>query len=274
MCHTTTATGRRIFFDDLGSGPPLVLIPGQSADRRGGLSWLASALMGRFRVISIDNRDSGESDPESDYYTIHDMAGDVADLLDALEIERTHVLGHSLGASVATQFALGHADRGHRLVLVCGGAGWPPAHRPGEPLPAPDDWWSDDPVERTRRLIPFLIGSYARNRIGEADVDALAALEPSNRATWAGNMRQEASIVGFDLWSRLPEVRASTLVIRGEEDHPERGGAIAAAIPEARLLVIPGTGHIPWIERPEAVIPTIADFLIEPTPQLTGGTHA
>src|SRR5687768_3988018 len=103
MSHIRTATGRRIFYDESGSGPPVLLIPGQGGYRRGCLIWLAEALASRFRVVAMDNRDAGESEPETDYYGFGDMAGDANALLDALDIDQAHVLGHSLGASIALQ---------------------------------------------------------------------------------------------------------------------------------------------------------------------------
>lgn len=262
MSHIQTASGRRIFYDELGAGPPIVLIPGQSGDRRGCMTWLAEAMARSFRVVSMDNRDSGESDPESGYYSLSHMAGDVVDLLDALGIDCAHVLGHSLGASVASQFALDHSNRVDRLVIISGGTGWSPSHRAGEPLPPPADWWTDDPVERMRRALSSIVGSHYRKRMGEAEVAAIVEPERANRATWAGTMRQEASIDGSDLASRLPAIRAPTLVIRGDEDHPERGQALAARIPDARLLILPGVGHLPWVERPDEVTRAIREFLV------------
>ena len=266
MSDIRTTTGRRIYYDEAGTGPPLLLIPGQSGDRRGCLAWLAAALAPGFRVVAMDNRDAGESEPESGYYRLADLAGDVAALLDALGIARAHVLGHSLGGKIALQCALDHPARLARLVLVSTAADGEPSHRAGDQLPPPDAWWTDDPVERMRRLLPAIVGPDYRARMGEAEAAAIAEPERGNRATWAGTMRQEAAIAGHNLPARLGDIRTPTLVIHGDEDGllaSERGRALADGIPDARLLALPGIGHLPWVERPEEVIGAIVDFLGE-----------
>ena len=267
MSHITTAAGRRIYYDDLGAGAPLVVLPGMTAQRRGYVSWLTEALASRFRVISMDNRDTGESDPEAGYYSIRDVAGDIADLLDALDVDRTHVLGHSMGGAFAIRFAIDYPERVDRLVLAGTSGTWTPSHRAGEPLPPPDEYWSDDPVQRMRLVLPILVGSTYRERMTEEDVARIAEIERPNRATWAGTMRQEASIDGYDATSHVSSIRAPALVLYGDEDGPEHKQALAEALPNGRAFVLPGVGHLPWVECPQDVIPAITEFLLEPTRQ-------
>jgi pimeloyl-ACP methyl ester carboxylesterase len=273
MSHISTASGRRIFYDESGTGLPLLLIPGHGGYRRGCLIWLAEALTPHFRVVAMDNRDAGESEPETAYYGLADMAGDAVALLDALGIDKAHVLAHSMGGAIALHLALDNPTRVDRLVLVSPAVGGEPGHRAGEPLPPPDAWWVDDPVERTRRVLPLVVGPEYRARMSEADVAYIAALEQGNRTTWAGLMRQEAAATGDEqILCRLAEIRAPTLVIHGDADVPvplEQGQALAAGIPGARLVVLPGVGHRPWVERPEPTIGAILSFLSEagqPTP--------
>ena len=219
MSHVRTATGRRIYYDESGTGPPVLLIPGHGGYRRGSLTWLAEALASRFRVVAMDNRDAGESEPETAYYGLGDMAGDAAALLDALGIDRAHVLAHSMGGAIALHLALDHPTRLDRLVLVSPSVGGEPEHRAGEPLPSPAEWWVDDPVERTRRVLPVVVGPDYRFRMSEAEVAAIAELERGNRTTWAGMMRQEAAMEGNDqILSRLAEIPTPTLVIHGDAD--------------------------------------------------------
>ena len=267
MSHISTASGRRIFYDESGTGPPLLLIPGHGGYRRGCLIWLAEALAPRFRVVAMDNRDAGESEPETEYYELGDMAMDAAALLAALGIDRAHILAHSMGSAIVLQLALDHPTRVDRLVLLSPAVGGEPEHRAGEPLPAPAAWWVDDPVERARRVLPAVVGLNYRSRMSEADVAAIAALERGNRTTWAGMMRREAAAAGDEhILSRLAEIRGPTLVIHGDADVPvplAQGQALAAGIPGARLIVLPGVGHRPWVECPEPTIGAILPFLSE-----------
>jgi pimeloyl-ACP methyl ester carboxylesterase len=90
------------------------------------------ALARHFTVITFDNRDAGRSSRASCYYTIVDMADDLAALLDALEIRQTHVAGLSMGGMIGQEFALRHGSRLDRLVLS--GCGAAPARSAFDPI--------------------------------------------------------------------------------------------------------------------------------------------
>jgi 3-oxoadipate enol-lactonase len=92
------------------------------------------ALSERFRVVLLDNRDAGRSSKATLPYTIADIADDVAGLLDALDIQRAHLLGLSLGGMIGLEFALRHAGRLNRLVLS--GTGAAPARSAFDPIHA------------------------------------------------------------------------------------------------------------------------------------------
>lgn len=157
MSEIHTPTGRRIYYDVVGEGPPLLAITGLAGSRKALLSSLPDALVARLHIIAIDNRDAGESDPEPDYYTMADMASDAVAVMDALKIDRVHVMGFSMGATVALQVALDHSHRVDHLILVSAHAYNEVSHQAGEPLPPPPEWWTDDAVERWRRLMPEIV---------------------------------------------------------------------------------------------------------------------
>jgi pimeloyl-ACP methyl ester carboxylesterase len=266
MSQLRTATGRHLAFDDMGSGPPLLLIPGQSGDRRGSFAWLANDLASQFRVVSMDNRDAGENEPETDYYDLTDLAADAVALLEGLGIERARVLGHSMGGKVALQMALDAPARVDRLVLVSSSLFASPGHRAGEPIPEPEEWWTDDPVERTTRGLPYIVGPSYREQLNEATVASIAALERNNRATWAGAMRHWAAAGPHDLTGALSRIHAPTLVIHGSADEIvpfDRAEALAAGIPDVQSFTLEGVGHLPWVERPDVVVSAIIDFLLD-----------
>lgn len=275
MSSIRTASGRRIHYDEAGTGQALLLIPGLGGYRRGCLTWLAEVLAARSRVVAMDNRDAGESEPESEYYGLGDLAGDAIALLDALGIERAHVVAHSMGSAIALHLALDDPERIDRLVLLSPSVGGEPEHRAGEPMPPPAAWWVDDPVERSRRSLPVVLGPDFRARMGEAEVAAISELERGNRTTWAGIMRREAAAAGDErVLGRLGEIRAPTLVIHGDADVSaplEQAEGLTAGIPGARLVVLPGVGHRPWVERPDATTGAIIGFLAEAAAPVSAG---
>lgn len=266
MSLIETGSGRPIHYTDSGSGAPLVLIPGHAGDRRGCLTWLADDLEPQFRVIAMDNRDAGENDSETDYYDLADLAHDVVELLDALEIRQAHVIGHSMGGKITLQVALDSPERVNRIVLIGSSLTGGAAHRAGEPIPEPEDWWTDDPIERMRQLIPIIVGPANQETLDETAVSRIAGLEHDNRVTWAGAMRQQAAARPHDLTNALQRVQAPALVIHGNADAVVPfacAEALARGIPNARLLTLEGVGHLPWVERPDLVAPAIIDFLLE-----------
>ena len=110
------ATGVRLNASQTGTGEPLLLIMGVSGSL--GL-WepLVAPFAERHRVIAFDNRGLGQSERGEARITMASMAEDAAVLLDALEIERAHVLGWSMGGAVAQELALAHPHRVGGLVL-------------------------------------------------------------------------------------------------------------------------------------------------------------
>ena len=169
--------------------------------------------------------------------------------------------------AIALRLVLDLPARVDRLVLVSPSVGGEPEHRAGEPLPPPAEWWLDDPIERLRLALPDLLGPDYRARMGAADEAAIVELERGNRTTWAGVMRREAAAAGDDqILSRLAEVRPPTPVIHGDADVPvpqAKAQAPAAGAPGARFVVLPGVGHRPRVERPDATTGAILDFLAE-----------
>lgn len=266
MSVVCTANGRRIFYDVVGDGPPLLAIAGLTGSRKALLASLDDSLISRHQIVAIENRDAGESDPETAYYTMAEMADDAVALLDALGIARAHVLGFSMGATIALQLALDAPHRLNRLVLVSGHAFNALDHQAGEPLPAPPAWWSDDPVERWRRLMPEVVGPDYRGRLTASALTLHAEADRGNRATWPGAMRQVATRSGLDMRDRLVEVKAPTLVVHGEQDTVvprEHGKVLAAGIPGARLRMLPRVGHLPLTEEPQETARAILEFLEE-----------
>ena len=107
-----------MYYVEAGTGAPLVLIMGFGGDH---LAWgfQFQAFAERYRVIAFDNRGAGQTDAPDTPYTTGLMAEDVRGLMDALGIERAHVIGVSMGGMIAQELALHHPDRVRSLHLGC-----------------------------------------------------------------------------------------------------------------------------------------------------------
>lgn len=232
-----------------GAGDPVVLLHPLALS---GELWrpLAAALSDRFDVLSLDLRGHGASGWDGSPFSIEDMARDVAKVLDALEIGSVGMLGMSMGGSVAVTFAGLFPERVRTLVLADTTA-----------------WYGENAVtawaERARRAVevpradqlPFQIDRWFSPSFVERDPEEVERvtqifLRTDSRAHAA------ASIAMGDLDSRrlLSSVRATTLVVVGEEDYatpPDMAGVLADGIPGATLLSLPGLRHMSLIERPE-----------------------
>src|SRR5687768_15706247 len=115
---TVHTNGQVLYYEVHGEGPALVLVMGIGYDSSLWTLAQVPALSTQFRVVLVDNRDAGRSSKASHSYSIADMADDLVGLLDALGIQRTHLMGLSMGGMIAQEFALRYPDRLDRLVLA------------------------------------------------------------------------------------------------------------------------------------------------------------
>jgi pimeloyl-ACP methyl ester carboxylesterase len=258
-------------YEEVGSGDPIVLVMGIGAQLVHWDERFCVELSGRgFRVIRFDNRDVGLSSkldgvrapppmqalvrgmlglPVRAPYTLSDMAGDTVGLLDALGIERAHLVGVSMGGMIAQHVALEHPRRVRTLTSIMSTTGdrlaGYPQRRALQALLGPAPRTREEAADRAVKTFR-VIGSpgFARD---EPNLRAIAMRAFDRGANPAGFLRQFAAIFASGGRGRaLRNVRAPTLVIHGAEDPliPLRAGrATAKAIPDARLLVIPGMGH-------------------------------
>jgi 3-oxoadipate enol-lactonase len=265
---TVAANGQEVYYEIHGEGPPLVLVMGIGYDSALWTLQQVPALSTCFRVIILDNRDVGRSSTVSHSYTIADMADDLAGLVDALGIERTHVLGLSMGAMIAQEFALRHANRLDRLVLT--GSGAAPARSAVDPIRIWSWVKANDATGEVfvgQQLISLFSTAFLRNRQAVQQTSALLAANPYPMTPEA-YQRQAQAYLKFDSLDRLGGITAPTLVIVGEQDlvtPPWIAREVADAILGARFEVIRGEGasHVVPIERPDEFNQLVSNFLTE-----------
>src|SRR5688572_20840981 len=114
---TVGANGQELYYEVHGEGPPLVLVMGIGYDSTLWTLGQVPALSQRFQVVIFDNRDAGRSSRATSAYTIADMADDTVALMDALDIEKSHVCGLSMGGMIAMELALRHPGRVDHMIL-------------------------------------------------------------------------------------------------------------------------------------------------------------
>jgi 3-oxoadipate enol-lactonase len=265
---TVQANGQELYYEVHGDGPPLVLLMGIGYDSSLWTLAQVPALSTKFRLVLVDNRDAGRSSKASHSYEIADMADDVAGLLDALGIPRTHLLGLSMGGMIAQEFALRHADRLDRLVLA--GTGAAPARSAVDPIQIWSWVKANDATGEVfggQQLVSLFSTAFLRNHPAVRDTAELLASNPYPVSAEAYG-RQAEAYLRFDALDRLAAITAPTLVVVGEQDlltPPWITREVADAIPAARFEVIRGDGssHLAPIERAGDFNRLVSDFLTE-----------
>jgi len=276
------ASHRRVALGDLslhvaeaGEGPPLVLLHGWPQH---GWMWrkLLAPLAAEYRVIVPDLRGFGRSDAPHGDYLKRTLATDVVDLLDALGIERTRLLGHDWGGWVSWLLALEHSERVERFVTLDITAPWPgkrsPARIAGLAAFSAYQFIVASPILgiralRTRGFIHGVIraGSGSLIEWGEDELDAYC-----DQFHQPG--KAEASVALYRTWltRELPplargayareELTVPALVIMGERSPLKR----AVGLPDPRAMMrveeIPGAGHFLAEEAPDEVLAEVLPF--------------
>jgi len=284
------ANGIEMAYEEAGpkTGAPVVLIPGLSRQL---IHWPESfcqpLVKEGLRVIRIDNRDAGLSSvikgrvrinlvtatlrrklglPVSADYTLYDMAADVVALLDALRIERAHLVGVSMGGMIA-QIVAGKAPKrvaSLTSIMSTTNHPWLPSAALSVQrfmLSRPKDGSRESVVER-EVFFQKLIGSPAYP-VAEPQRRLLAEQAHDRAFKPGGILRQTMAIVATGSFERLlSKVKAPTEIIHGTADRmvsPKGGQRSARRIKGARLTMIDGLGH----DLPDAVMPRLAAKTIE-----------
>jgi len=243
---TFDSNGVPIHYVISGAGEPVVLIHGFSATLE---MWdpIRAELAKRYRVIALDCRGHGRSGKphEPVAYGI-EMVNDVVRLLDHLHIQRAHVVGYSMGGSIALKLLETHPDR---LRSVASGAS--AGFRPGEEL------WDSVLVKR------LVAGEPLSQAMIESAPPGTPVPSPEQRAMMSRmDSVQDSRALGAQRlgnpglyvdYARFKNSRVPVLLLVGANDDPDRFAAIRRALPRATFVVIPNAGHGSAPYRPEFV---------------------
>ena len=244
----------RIAWERRGSGAPVLLIQGLGYARWG---WepVTDLLARSFHVLLYDNRGIGESDAPPGPYTVEQLAADAVQVLDEAGVERAHVVATSLGGMVAQELALSSPDRVDRLVLASTTPGGPDSF----PMP-----------EQTVKLMTggATLRQFVENALApDHDPKTVERILRHREATaqpleaWAA---QAAAGAAFDALDRIHGIDAATLVLHGTDDavvDSRNSALLALRIPDARVELFPGGGHLFFWEQPEQFVNVVTEFL-------------
>jgi 3-oxoadipate enol-lactonase len=268
----------RLHYQDQGQGPPLVLLHGAWASHRW-WRWQVPELSKFHRVLAVDVRGHGLSSPLEKKSSIKSLASDMDRLLEGLGIPNAVLVGWSMGGLIALQCALDYpakvaglvliATRGHRsramkiriltdylraildsMTLLAA----PRKYKPGRERESPDL----EPLYR--REAARMLAPDAPKEVFEWVVSDLMANPRENYLTIA------RSIWNWAPGKRLAAIKAPALILVGQEDvmtPPRFSILLDKALPDSRLIVIPGATHYLALEKPEKVNAGIHAFLKE-----------
>jgi 3-oxoadipate enol-lactonase len=258
--------GTELYYERRGAGAPLLLIHGLGANT---LHWgepFLSELERDLELVVFDNRGAGRSAPlgREDTLTTGGLAADAVALLDALAIDRVHVLGISMGGMVAQELALAHPGRVRSLTLGCTSCGGTQSRQ------------TDQAVIRALTAAVLSRDQDRMLRTGFSFVVAPAyAADPAHYAAFVDAARRhppdipllmarQAAVVGHDTYARLRGLQVPTLVVHGTGDQllaAVNGDLVASLVPGARLELLPDAGHLFFWEQPQRAAQLVRDHV-------------
>jgi len=250
-----------IHYEESGDGPPLMLVPGLGG---GGSFWAPQVAVFEkyFRVIIHDHRGAGQSSHSLIEYSVDQMAADTVALMDALDLESVHYVGHSTGGAMGQTIAQNHPRRLKSLVLSATWAG--------------EDAYFRRCFENRRQILLELgLESYSRASTlvlmppwWIAENDSLIAEQSQRLAVNNPPLEVMVSridaIMKFDRRAGLGDIGLPTLVISARDDAVtpiHLSDELAKSIPGAEQVVLDRGGHFAPIILPDDYNPPVLEFL-------------
>lgn len=252
--------GLRIAYERAGNGPALVLLHGGPLDSREFRRQIAD-LSDEFEVVAWDAPGCGRSTDPPETFRLPDYADCLAAFIEALGLERPHVLGLSWGGGLALALYRQHPAVPRSLVLASAYAGWagslPPevVHQRLEQALREADM---PPEHLVGTWVPTFFSESAPQQLVDEVTAIVSEFHP------AGIRIGLRAFAEADLRDVLPRIRVPTLLLYGDKDVRSPlhvAEALHAEIPGSRLVVMPGVGHVSDMEAPERFNAEVRTFL-------------
>ena len=269
MPHLTTDDGVKLFYEEVGAGAPIVFVHEFAGDWR---SWEHQLRYfgRRYRCIAFNARGFPPSDiPDNvESYSQERARDDIKSVLDALKVDKAHIVGLSMGGFATLHFGFTYPERARSLVV--GGCGYGAS-------PDKKAQFAEETESAAKRFEEIGMSKAAA---GYASAPSRVQFQNKDPRGWkefadqlAGNSTKGSALTMrgvqkrrpslFDLVEKMKTITAPTLVMTGDEDWPclEPALLMKRTIPTAGLVVMPNAGHTVNLEEPAAFNQHIADFL-------------
>jgi len=247
----------QIYYENFGSGFPLLLINGLSSDTR---SWepLIRALNGKFQIISYDMRSAGKSDKPHAPLTISDLSNEAHALAKYLGYDKFCVLGFSMGGMIAMDLALKHPEAVRKMFLVATAASFKrPYPLSGEVLALLRR--TDISYELLAKVYEIIFGPEYRKKVLVDDFVKFR-MEDENPQPADAYLNQLGATATLDLSNDVQKISVPTCIVTGDSDKlipPENSSWLHEHISGSELHTLNGVGHMVPIEAP----PLLAEIL-------------
>ncbi len=268
MPHLTTDDGVKLYYEDVGSGIPIVFVHEFAGDVRSYESQIR-CFGQRYRCIAYNARGYPPSDvpKDAERYSQERARDDIRAVLDALKIDKAHIVGLSMGGFATLHFGFTYPQRARSLVVAGCGYGAAPDKRAqfAEEAEAAAKGFEEQGMAKAAEayaLGPTRVQFQNKDPRGWREfADQLMDHSTEGAAlTMRGVQKRRPSL--FDLVDEMKSLTVPTLVMTGDEDWPclEPGLLMKRAIPTAALVVMPNAGHTINLEDPAAFNQHLADF--------------
>lgn len=254
-----------MYYEIYGQGPPLIMIMGIGGNTDYWPPRFIEKLSKIFKVIVFDNRGSGQSDKPDIEYSMKMLADDTVDLMNALNIEYTHILGLSMGGAIAQELVLNYPERVNKLVLCSTNCGFSKSS-----LPSPEALKimmqpreESTPEEISRKSMSARLTEKFIKENPEV-IEEYIQRECRNPTPPKMYKRQIDAIVKFNTYKRLKNINRPTLIMQGKHDllsPVQNAELLANNIKGAKLTIFEDVAHDIFSQGSEIVIKTLIEFL-------------
>ncbi|MFX1313489.1 MAG: alpha/beta fold hydrolase [Promethearchaeota archaeon] len=274
--------GIKICYEIHGKGYPIILVHGFGDKKE---HWRAQVgdLSNYFKVIRFDNRGAGKSERPDGLYSMELYADDINALMEYLEIEKAHIIGHSLGGMIVQNFILKYPHRTNKVILINTLSG---ITLPGVPSEKGIEMYRKDAINSLKELMKdpinkFLEGakrSYSRSfwKVmvenpkkkfhGIWSVEDLVQEKLNNPTTVKDINNQVEALKTHNVYKRLPSIRNKVLILAAEKDKTcttTMNKKTLDLIPNSKLIIIEKAAHQSILEKAPEVNKIIIDFLMK-----------